>query len=138
MPCPPPDDRAHSPNPIGESIAGAPDRQPKFQPDRQSEFQSDRQPKFQPDRLEEGTAMPCPYYERKFGESIAGSIPTIVGSYRSAVTKKINLLRHAPGTPVWQRNYYDRIIRDEQALITIQNYIVNNPRSWMTDRFRRR
>jgi len=33
---------------------------------------------------------------------------------------------------VWQRNYYDRVIRDEQSLLRIRKYIRNNPRNWQT------
>jgi hypothetical protein len=38
-----------------------------------------------------------------------------------------------PGVPVWQRNYYDHIIRDKKALIRIREYIVNNPFKWGED-----
>lgn len=83
-----------------------------------------------------GMAMPCPYttfQSRKFGQPISGSISTIVGSFKSAVTKQINLLRHAPGTPVWQRNYYEHIIRDDRALHQIRDYIEHNPITWNQD-----
>jgi len=35
---------------------------------------------------------------------------------------------------VWQRNYYDRIIRDEDELWRIREYIANNPAQWAVDR----
>ena len=81
-----------------------------------------------------GKALPCPY-EGKFGKPVAGSIPTIIGSYKSVVTKQINILRQLKGTTVWQRNYYEHIIRGEESLNRIRNYIVNNPLSWTRDRF---
>ena len=34
---------------------------------------------------------------------------------------------------LWQRNYYDHIIRDEESLKNIRNYIVNNPAKWAED-----
>ncbi|MGA7161337.1 MAG: transposase [Bacteroidota bacterium] len=34
----------------------------------------------------------------------------------------------------WQRNYYERIIRDERALTAIQKYILNNPAKWKYDK----
>ena len=71
--------------------------------------------------------------KRTLGKPIAGSLGTIIGSFKSAVTKRINCLRNAPGTPLWQRNYYEHVIRDQAALRTIQNYITNNPRTWKTD-----
>jgi putative transposase len=62
------------------------------------------------------------------------SIGAIVGSFKSAVTKHINTLRDTPGAPVWQRNYYEHIIRNEVALNRIQQYILNNPLRWARDK----
>lgn len=81
-----------------------------------------------------GMAMPCPY-NGEFGKPMAGSLPTVIGSFKSAVTKRINILRDTPGTPVWQRNYHERIIRDELALNNIRRYIQMNPIHWKSDRF---
>ena len=61
------------------------------------------------------------------------SLSSIMAGFKSAVTKKINIIRNAPGTPVWQRNYYEHIIRNENALNNIRRYIVNNPVSWHQD-----
>jgi REP element-mobilizing transposase RayT len=69
----------------------------------------------------------------KFGRPIPGSIPTIVRAYKSAVTYAINLAQNTRGAPVWQRNYYEHIIRDERAFKNIWNYIENNPRKWAQD-----
>jgi putative transposase len=44
------------------------------------------------------------------------SISSFVAGFKSAVTKRINLLRNNRDIPIWQRNYYDSIIRDEQSL----------------------
>ena len=78
-------------------------------------------------------ALSCPY-QGEFGKPVAGSIPTIIGSFKSAVTRKINIARNSSGSPVWQRNYYDHIIRDEKSLNQIRKYIINNPLSWEQDR----
>jgi REP element-mobilizing transposase RayT len=83
-------------------------------------------------------AMPCPYpimplNKQRFGKPIAGSLPTIVGSFKSAATKRINIVRNAPGTSVWQRNYYEHIVRDETSLQRLRQYIYNNPLSWQQD-----
>jgi putative transposase len=51
-----------------------------------------------------------------------------------AVTKKINLARNAPGIPVWQRNYYEHIIRSEEAFQIVLKYIRDNPKTWDSDR----
>jgi hypothetical protein len=36
---------------------------------------------------------------------------------------------------LWQRNYYEHIIRDEKSHNTISNYIIDNPAKWMDDKF---
>ncbi len=81
-----------------------------------------------------GTAPPCPY-TGQFGKPIAGSLPTIMRSFKSAVTKRINALRNTPTAPVWQRNYHEHVIRDETALDAIRAYIANNPFHWAADRY---
>ncbi|MBE9111799.1 transposase [Nodosilinea sp. LEGE 07298] len=68
-----------------------------------------------------------------FGKMSSGSISTVIRSYKSATTKHINTLRDAAGTPVWQRNYYDHIIRDERSLQHMRYYITNNPVTWVDD-----
>ncbi len=61
------------------------------------------------------------------------SIGTIVGSFKSAVTKHINHLRLTLGHPVWQRNYYEHVIRDDRDLAAIRDYIAGNPARWLVD-----
>lgn len=46
----------------------------------------------------------------------------------------INDLRHTPGNPVWQRNYYEHIIRNEKLYDEISEYILNNPAQWEQDK----
>ncbi len=58
------------------------------------------------------------------------SVGAIVGSFKSAVSKRTNELRGAPGAAVWQRNYYEHIIRNENDLKRIRQYIANNPARW--------
>lgn len=62
------------------------------------------------------------------------SLSAIVRGYKSAVTKHVNDLRRTPGATVWQRNYYDHIIRNEHDLNLIRAYIENNPARWTNDR----
>ena len=61
------------------------------------------------------------------------TIGAIVRGYKSAVTKKLNEL--GIGRKVWQRDYYEHIIRNEQSYYNISNYIVNNPAKWWEDKF---
>jgi REP element-mobilizing transposase RayT len=62
------------------------------------------------------------------------SLGAIIGSFKSAATKRINALRGTPGTPVWQRNYHEHIIRGDESLNRIRQYILDNPAQWATDR----
>lgn len=57
----------------------------------------------------------------------------LIGAFKTVSTKKINILRDAPGTKLWQRNYYEHIIRNQDAIDKIRHYIVNNPLSWQID-----
>jgi putative transposase len=43
-------------------------------------------------------------------------------------------MRHMPGCPVWKRNYYEHIIRDERELHAIREYIRYNPLKWAEDK----
>ncbi len=57
----------------------------------------------------------------------------LIGAFKTVSTKKINILRDTPATPLWQRNYYEHIIRDRDAMDQIRQYIINNPVSWKID-----
>ena len=62
-----------------------------------------------------------------------GSIPSIVGNFKSLVTRRINSLRRTPGGRVWQRGYYERIIRNAREYDAICAYIQANPDQWEKD-----
>ena len=62
------------------------------------------------------------------------TVGAIVRGFKSAVTKQINIQRGTPGQPVWQRNYWEHIIRDEHSYVNIANYIHNNPATWQADK----
>ena len=79
-----------------------------------------------------GTKYRAPAKE-KFGKPTSNTIPTIIRGYKSIVTKKINEIRCTHGAPVWQRNYYEHIIRDENDLDRIRKYIIKNPLKWQND-----
>ncbi len=79
------------------------------------------------------TRHAVPLQVEKFGKPVIGSIPTIIRSYKSAVTKRINENRGCHRAGVWQRNYYEHVIRGEIELNRIREYIVNNPLSWELD-----
>ncbi|MBL7937900.1 MAG: hypothetical protein JNL43_00955 [Flavobacteriales bacterium] len=65
-----------------------------------------------------------------------GALGQIVASYKSADTRmayRDGMLPH--GTPVWQRNYWDRVIREDVEYERIAKYIRDNPINWERDRF---
>jgi REP element-mobilizing transposase RayT len=57
----------------------------------------------------------------------------IIGRFKMTSAKKINILQNNPGSPVWQRNYYEHIIRDSKDLDRICEYIIENPIKWNLD-----
>ena len=69
----------------------------------------------------------------QFGRSTKNSIPTIVKLFKATTTKQINILRKTPSAPVWQRNYYEHIIRDEKELNRIREYVETNVKQWEED-----
>jgi putative transposase len=81
-----------------------------------------------------GAQRRCAPTQEQFGQPVAGSLPTIIRSYKSAVTYKINKISGKRRTPFWQRNYYEHIIRTDQELAAIREYIKNNPMKWDLDR----
>ena len=89
-----------------------------------------------------GTTMSCPdiscpdvscpdVAREKFGKPVRGSIPTIVRSYKASVTRRIQRERNA--TAIWQRNYYERVIRNDEAHHRISLYIESNVARWVMD-----
>jgi len=61
-------------------------------------------------------------------------IPKIIGKFKMLSAKEINILANNSGNPLWQRNYYDHIIRNEIELNKIREYILENPKNWERDR----
>ena len=66
----------------------------------------------------------------QFGKPVPGSIPTIIRSFKSAVTKKVNEIQNTSCARIWQRNYHEHVIRDESSLNNIRLYITDNPLKW--------
>jgi len=63
-----------------------------------------------------------------------GSLGAIVGNYKSVTTRRINRLCGMPGTPFWQRYYWEHIIRNDASLNQIRAYMQSNPGRWAEDR----
>ena len=62
----------------------------------------------------------------------SGSLGAIVQNFKSVATRRVNRLTRNKGT-IWQRNYYEEIIRDEKAYENVRRYIVENPLRWDED-----
>ena len=62
------------------------------------------------------------------------SLSSLMAGFKSSVTSRINHWRNMPSVPVWQRSYYEHIIRSEDELNSIREYILNNPLHWQFDR----
>ena len=58
----------------------------------------------------------------------------IVRAFKTFSARHVNELRITPGIPVWQRNYHEHIVRNENELNRIREYIMNNPLRWQFDR----
>ena len=61
------------------------------------------------------------------------SLTSLIGGFKASVTRQINQLCNHQNPPIWQRNYYESIIRDEQHLNYVRQYIHNNPQAWTND-----
>ena len=67
----------------------------------------------------------------------SGSVGAIIAQFKAASTRRINSLRNSPGITFWQRNYFDRIIRDDEELNRTRHYIRLNPYQWAGDEYHR-
>ncbi|MBN2803093.1 MAG: transposase [Deltaproteobacteria bacterium] len=81
-----------------------------------------------------GTARRAPTTNELFGQPVSGSISTIVRSFKSAVTKRFHEIPGNENMQLWQRNFWEHIIRDEESLFNIRKYIEENPARWESDK----
>ena len=107
------------PNPIGENA----EEYSRRISEKYSEVTVDRYV-IMPDHIHillriDGTGNPSP------------TMGNVVGWYKYQVTKQVNLLRNMPGEKLFQRSYYDHVIRNQQDYDEIWQYIENNPRKWV-------
>jgi putative transposase len=62
------------------------------------------------------------------------AVPDIVRGFKTFSARRINQERGTPGNPVWQRNYWEHVIRDQDSFRRIHDYISTNPLRWHLDR----
>jgi len=58
----------------------------------------------------------------------------LIGAFKTVSTKQINEMRNTSGAKLWQRGFYEHIIRNDESLNRIREYIMNNPLQWELDR----
>jgi len=61
------------------------------------------------------------------------SIPLVIGYLKMNTAKRINAMHNTPGIPIWQRNYFDKILCDDLDYDTISEYILTNTHRWGID-----
>jgi len=74
-----------------------------------------------------------PLQENRARGPASGSIGALIPTFKATTAMRINRLAGTSGSPVWQRNFYDRVIRSEWELTRIRRYIADNPARWMND-----
>lgn len=69
------------------------------------------------------------------GKPARTPLPEAIRQFKTFSARKINQMRGTPGKPVWQRGYYDHIIRDEAGYLRDWQYIDTNPAKWEEDEY---
>ncbi len=77
--------------------------------------------------------LTSPIQHEAFGHPTQRSIPTIIRSFKAAVTLRARRILGEPQTRIWQRNYYEKVIRNESGLQAARLYIHENPNNWAVD-----
>ena len=67
-------------------------------------------------------------------QSPSHTLGAMVRGFKGSTTKSINELKGTPEAILWQRNYYEHVIRDDHELQRIREYIANNPAQWTLDK----
>lgn len=79
--------------------------------------------------------VPTDQTSRQFGKSRAGDLATVIRTFKAAVTRELNANSSSVDGSLWQRNYYEKIIRNERMLNAIREYIIGNPANWQQDEY---
>jgi len=57
----------------------------------------------------------------------------LLGNFKAAVTRQARRATGMPGLRIWQRNYFERVLRDYDELLAHRQYIIDNPAHWEED-----
>ncbi|HEY7242306.1 MAG TPA: transposase [Xanthobacteraceae bacterium] len=66
-------------------------------------------------------------------EPVKRPLGVIIGAFKAAATKRVNALHGERASPLWQRNFYEHVMRNEADLGRVRQYIVDNPIRWADD-----
>jgi REP element-mobilizing transposase RayT len=69
-----------------------------------------------------------------FQKPARNSLPTIVRTYKAAVSRNARRVFHRSEWEIWQRNYYERVIRDDEEYKAAYRYVLENPLRWESDK----
>ncbi len=88
--------------------------------------------------IEKTTVSPGESEYNSFSKALRGSVSTIVGSYKSAVSKAVHMVENSvtarsDPTKVWQTRFYEHVIRNDDDYFRIWQYIDENPQKWNGD-----
>ena len=61
-------------------------------------------------------------------------LPMFIGRFKMNSAKEYNNLCNTKSNRLWQRNYYEHVIRNEKELNNLREYIMNNPLKWSMDK----
>lgn len=70
---------------------------------------------------------------RASAEAGRAPLSEVVRGFKTYAARRVNGIKNRSGTPVWQRNYYERIVRDDHELQNVRRYIADNPARWDAD-----
>jgi putative transposase len=70
-----------------------------------------------------------------FKERNARSVSAITSAIKSAVTRRLRERYKRPELEVWHKKFHDHVVRDQEDLDRIREYIINNPAQWAEDRY---
>ncbi len=82
-----------------------------------------------------GAACCAPTRDKPYFNVVPGSLGAIIRSFKSAVTKSAHKYPEYSNAPIWQRNYYEHVIRNESDLSEKRKYIIDNPAKWNEDEY---
>jgi REP-associated tyrosine transposase len=78
---------------------------------------------------------PIPHTHQSSGTTLQRkSLGSLIGAFKTVSTQRVNVMRNCAGQRLWQRDFYEHIIRDESELDRIRQYIADNPARWAMDR----